>query len=98
MNKKEKQKLDENGFVCTWSTNERWVMQGGFSVFGLKLAAQIAAETFSTEAYCYKHDTIMQGFVNRWIGDHKHADAPMNELPFYNQLKDYEQQPYGTYR
>ena len=88
----------ENGYVRTWSTNERWVMQGGFSVFGLKLGAQIAAETFSTEAYCYEHDTIMQGFVNRWIGDHKHADAPMNELPFYNQLKDYEQQPYGTYR
>ena len=88
----------ENGYVRTWSTNERWVMQGSFSVFALKLAAQIAAETFSTEAYCYEHDTIMQGFVNRWIGDHKHADAPMNELPFYNQLKDYEQQPYGTYR
>ena len=88
----------ENGYVRTWSTDERWVMQGSFSVLGLKLAAQIAAETFSTEAYCYEHDTIMQGFVNRWIGDHKHADVPMSELPFYEQLKDYDPEPYGTYR
>ncbi len=86
----------ENGYFRTWGTNERWVMQGGFEKLGLSIT--MTADNYSTEAHCYDHDTVLQGFANRWIGDSEHVGKPRSELPFYEELKKYTPEEYGTYR
>ena len=63
-----------------------------------KASATLTSKNASSEVYCYDHDTIMQGFVNRWIGDNENAGVPMSSLPFADKLAGYEKQEYGTYR
>ncbi len=86
----------ENGYMRTWETDETWVMSANIDI--VSATCTLTSRNFSDEAYCYDHDTIMQGFVNRWIGDNESVNMPMEELPFYDMLKDYEKQEYGTYR
>ena len=86
----------ENGYIRTWQTDETWVMSANIDI--VKATCTLTSRNFSEEAYCYDHDTIMQGFVNRWIGDSEYINMPMEELPFYDMLKGYEKQEYGTYR
>ena len=91
-----KMTLFENGYIRTWETDETWVMSA--NIDAVSATCTLTSRNFSNEAYCYDHDTIMQGFVNRWIGDSANVNMPMEDLPFYDLLKDYEKQAYGTYR
>ncbi len=93
----------DNGYIRTWSTDETWIMSANIthnivvSWFG-SASATLTSKNQSSEVYCYNHDTIMQGFVNRWIGDNEKVGMPMSELPFADKLAGYEAQEYGTYR
>lgn len=93
----------DNGYIRTWSTDETWIMSANIthdlvvSWFG-SASATLTSKNQSSEVYCYNHDTIMQGFVNRWIGDNETVGMPMSELPFADKLAGYEAQEYGTYR
>ena len=86
----------ENGYMRTWETDETWVMSANIDIVGA--TCTLTSRNFSDEAYCYDHDTIMQGFVNRWIGDSENVGLPMEDLPFADMLEGYEKQEYGTYR
>ena len=86
----------ENGYFRTWSTDETWAMTG--KINQVELDVTLTSDNFSTEAHCYDHDMIMQGFVNRWIGDNASVGQPMSDLPFYEKLKGYTKEAYGTYR
>ncbi|MBQ8178448.1 MAG: hypothetical protein IJ033_04565 [Clostridia bacterium] len=86
----------QNGYIRTWETDETWVMQA--NVNEVNATCTLTSVNYSTEAYCYDHDTIMQGFVNRWIGDSEYVNKPMEDLPFYDELEGYEKEAYGTYR
>ena len=68
------------------------------NVTAVNASCTLTSKNFSTEAYCYDHDTIMQGFVNRWIGDSEFVNKPMEDLPFADELAGYEKEEYGTYR
>lgn len=93
----------DNGYIRTWSTDETWIMSANIThdlvvkLFG-SASATLTSKNESSEVYCYNHDTIMQGFVNRWIGDNRYVGMPMSELPFADKLAGYEAQEYGTYR
>ena len=93
----------DNGYIRTWSTDETWIMSANIThdlvvkLFG-SASATLTSKNQSSEVYCYNHDTIMQGFVNRWIGDNENVGMPMSELPFADKLAGYEAQEYGTYR
>ncbi len=93
----------ENGYIRTWETDETWKMQANILHEGVVDACGdttciLESGNESREYYCYDHDTIMQGFVNRWIGDSKIVGKPMADLPFADKLEGYEKQEYGTYR
>ena len=93
----------DNGYIRTWSTDETWIMSANITHdLVVKLfdsaSATLTSKNQSSEVYCYNHDTIMQGFVNRWIGDNENVGMPMSELPFADKLAGYEAQEYGTYR
>ena len=68
------------------------------AISNMDISCTLTSNNFSEEAYCYEHDTIMQGFVNRWIGDNQYVNKPIEELPFYDNLEGIEKQEYGTYR
>ena len=92
-----------NGYIRTWSTDETWIMSADITSpdipnFFKPAGAVLTSKNFSEETYCYDHDIIMQGFVNRWIGDSQHVGKPMSELPFASKLTGYEKQEYGQYR
>ncbi|MBO5777459.1 MAG: hypothetical protein J6R34_03335 [Clostridia bacterium] len=93
----------DNGYIRTWSTDETWIMSANIThdlvvkLFG-SASATLTSKNESSEVYCYNHDTIMQGFVNRWIGGNENVGMPMSELPFADKLAGYEAQEYGTYR
>jgi hypothetical protein len=93
----------DNGYIRTWATNETWIMSANIthdivvSLFD-SASAKLTSKNESYEVYCYNHDTIMQGFVNRWIGDNEKVGKPMADLPFADKLAGYEKQEYGTYR
>lgn len=86
----------ENGYMRTWKTDEEWIMSANLDI--ISATCTLTSRNFSEEAYCYHHDTIMQGFVNRWIGAEEGVNKPIENLPFYDELKGYEKQPYGQYR
>ena len=93
----------ENGYIRSWVTDEVWAMEANIthkdvvSIAG-KGYCKLISENYSEEYYTYDHDTIMQGFVNRWIGDNANVNIPMSSLPFAEELAKYEKQAYGTYR
>lgn len=91
-----KMTLFENGYMRTWQTDETWIMSANIDM--VSATCTLTSKNFSEEAYCYDHDTIMQGFVNRWIGDSANVNMPMESLPFYDMLKGYQKQAYGEYR
>ena len=93
---KVKMTVFQNGYIRTWETDETWIMQA--NVTAVDASCTLTSKNFSTEAYCYDHDTIMQGFVNRWIGDSEFVNKPMEDLPFADELAGYEKEEYGTYR
>lgn len=86
----------ENGYMRTWATDETWIMQARVDL--VNATCTLTSKNFSEEAYCYDHDTIMQGFVNRWIGNSEFVGVPIEDLPFYDELSKYTKQEYGTYR
>ena len=91
----------KNGYIRTWSTDETWIMSADITSDEIPkmfkpAGAVLTSKNYSTEFYCYDHDTIMQGFVNRWFGDN--VDMPMSDLPFASKLAGYKAQKYGTYR
>lgn len=93
----------ENGYIRTWVTNETWIMSADIThevvVNMFKSAgATLTSAVQSSETYCYDHDVIMQGFVNRWIGDSEFVGKPMADLPFADKLEGYDKEEYGTYR
>ena len=93
----------ENGYIRSWSTDETWIMSADIThkdvvnICG-KSKCTLTSENYSEEFYTYNHDIVMQGFVNRWIGDNKNVDIPMSSLPFAEELAKYEKQAYGSYR
>ena len=94
-----KMTMFENGYMRTWETDETWVMSADVTAIpNMNINCTLTSKNFSEEAYCYDHDTIMQGFVNRWIGDNENVNMPLEDLPFYDILKGYEKQEYGKYR
>ena len=86
----------ENGYLRTWGTDETWVMNGSVALVGIQ--AELSSQNRSTEAFCYDYDTIMQGFSNRYFGNHESVGLPREDLPFYAELQNYSPQEYGTYR
>ena len=93
----------ENGYIRSWSTDETWKMQANILHEGVVDACGdttcvLTSACFSSEYYCYDHDTIMQGFVNRWFGASKYVNKPLEDLPFADKLAGYEAQEYGSYR
>ena len=98
-----KMEVFENGYIRSWTTDEVWAMEANIthkdvvSIAGAGYC-KLISENYSEEYYTYDHDTIMQGFVNRWIGDNKNVGIPMSSLPFAEELAKYEKQEYGTYR
>lgn len=98
-NLKIKMGVFENGYMRTWATDETWIMQADVTAIEkMDISCILTSKNFSEEAYCYEHDTIMQGFVNRWIGDSEFVNKPIEDLPFYDKLADLEKEAYGTYR
>lgn len=91
-----KMSVFENGYVRTWATDEEWIMSA--RIDAVDATCTLTSRNFSEEAYCYEHDTIMQGFVNRWIGDNQYVNKPIEDLPFYEELAGLEKEAYGTYR
>lgn len=93
----------ENGYIRSWTTDETWIMSADIThkdivpICGVG-NCKLTSQNYSEEYYTYDHDTIMQGFVNRWIGDSKNVEIPMSSLPFAEELAKYEKQEYGTYR
>ena len=93
----------ENGYIRSWATDETWIMSADIThkdvvSFCGKSNCTLTSENYSEEFYTYNHDVVMQGFVNRWIGDNKNVDIPMSSLPFAEELAKYEKQAYGSYR
>ena len=93
----------ENGYIRSWSTDETWKMQANILHEGVvdacgETTCVLSSANFSSEYYCYDHDTIMQGFVNRWFGASKYVNKPIEDLPFADKLAGYEAQEYGSYR
>lgn len=89
----------ENGYMRTWGTDETWAMSGGVDL--VSASAVVTTNNFSTEAYCYDKETVLQGFVNRWFADDcsdQNARIASSSLPFATALTAYTRQPYGTYR
>ena len=93
-----------NGYIRGWTTDETWIMSADITnetvvdMAGAGSNATLISENYSEEYYTYNHEIIMQGFVNRWIGDSKNVGMPMSDLPFADKLAGYEKQSYGSYR
>ncbi|HQC54748.1 MAG TPA: hypothetical protein PKX91_03380 [Clostridia bacterium] len=87
----------QTGYFRTFETEEQWEMKG-LASFIIKVNASVLSNNKTTEYFSYDYDTVWQGFSNRYFGDNEHVNLPRKELPFYETLKGFEPQEYGTYR
>ena len=88
----------ENGYCNQWNTQEIWELSGRALPSVIDAGLIISSDVWSKEAFCYDHETIMQGFLNRWYGDNKAVNLPLESLPFYDEFEGYEKVEYGDYQ
>lgn len=88
----------ENGYCNQWNTQEVWELSGRALPSLIDAELFISSDVWSKEAFCYDHDTIMQGFLNRWYGDNKAVGLPLEGLPFQEVFDEYEKVEYGDYQ